>query len=433
MIRSRLSGATTLLILASCSSSGAGGSSSNDGAIPPGGPATGEEDAGGGADAPEDDAASPLAPDAQTSADASPSFDAEASVDARTIAPVTPGVWRNITPPALQGTVATTTPCTDLQFDPSDRSTLYAMYGVAGIYKSTDAGATWAALGNLPSPVSLGRLRVDPGDPMHLYATGSVSGSSLGFWVSHDGGTTFTMPDAFTAGTTASKWSNDIYNIAVDPTDFNHFLLSSHQPWACCGEDAGILESKDGGNSFTAHAPPSGMNHGNGIAFLFDPATGIGNTSTWLVGAGYNAGIFRTADSGSTWSLVSSVQDDHGGFDAHYSRQGYLYIGSSAGVQRSTDNGLTWTAESQGPLSTWTYSVISDGKRLYSSPAFVGQPFNLPIYVSTEGGSGEATQWTAMSSQVFPDGPWRMVFDADNGIIYSANWSGGAWALSVTD
>jgi len=102
-------------------------------------------------------------------------------------------------------------------------------------------------------------------------------------------------------------------------------------------------------------------------------------------------------------------------------------------VYRSTDNGVTWTRESQGTLANWTYSVISDGKRLYSSPAFVGQPYNLPIYASTEGGPDEGTQWTAMSTQVLTDGPWRMVFDADNGIIYSANWSGGAFALTVDD
>jgi hypothetical protein len=424
-----------MLTLASCSSSGGLGS-----AAPDGGTTSHATDGGAGAgdggfqaDAlAEPDGASPS--DAHAASEAS-AFDASNDVDARTIAPVTPGVWRDITPTSLQATVQSSTPCTDLQFDPSHRSTLYAMFGGAGIYKSSDAGATWNAIGNLPTPVSLGRIRVDPGDPTHLYATGSVQGSSLGFWVSHDGGQTFSMPAAFTAGLmgTSPPWSNDIYNIAVDPTNFDHFLLTSHQPWACCGEDAGILESRDGGTTFTAHAPPSGMNHGNGVAFLYDPAAGIGDASTWLVGAGYNAGIFRTTDSGATWSLVSSVQDNHGGFDAHYSTQGYLYIGSSAGVQRSTDNGVTWTAVSQGANATWTYGVVSDGKRLYSSPAFVGEAFNLPIYVSTEGGPDEGTQWTAMSAQVLADGPWRMIFDADNGIIYSASWSGGSWALTVTD
>ena len=233
---------------------------------------------------------------------------------ARTIPPTMPGTWRDLTPPSLAATVGSTTPCTDIQYDPSNRSTLYAMYGAAGVWKSTDAGATWAAIGDLPMPASLGRLRVDPADPTHLYATGSVQGSSLGFWVSHDGGQTFSIPPAFAAGASGSSpaWSNDVYNIAVDPTDFEHFILSFHQPWPCCGEDAGILESTDGGQSFVPHAPAAGMNHGNGIAFLYDPDLGLGSASTWLVGGGYAAGLYRTADAGKTWAAVSTLQDDHG-------------------------------------------------------------------------------------------------------------------------
>jgi hypothetical protein len=345
-----------------------------------------------------------------------------------------PGIWRNITPPSLDATVSTTTPCTDLQYDPSNRSTLYAMYGTVGIWKSADAGSTWAQIGNLPTPTSLGRLLIDPNDSSHIYATGSVQGSSLGFWISHDGGSTFTMPASFSAGA-STTWNLDVYNIVADPTNFNHILLTFHSPWACCttNDAAGVLESTDGGMTYTAHNPPSGMDHGQGIAFLYNPTLGLGNANTWLVGAGYNAGLFLTSDAGSTWTTVSMLQENHGGFDAHYSAQGFLYIGSSTGVYRSTDNGQTWENESQGALSNWTYSVIGDGKLLYSSPAFVGQPFNQPTFVSTEGGPNEGTQWKAFSTQIIPNGPWKMEFDSDNGIIYSANWSSGAWALTVSD
>jgi photosystem II stability/assembly factor-like uncharacterized protein len=415
----------TLLVLAACSSS-------NDAHDVAGADGGGVSTAMDAASAAETSSAS----DAHAASDGPALVDAsDPDVDARTIAPVMPGTWRDISPPSLEATLATTTPCTDLQFDPGNPATLYAMYGSSGIWKSIDAGTTWNAIGDLPTPVSLGRVRIDPGDSTHLYATGSVNGSSLGFWVSHDGGQTFTMPAAFTAGASGSSptWSTDVYNIAVDPTDFDHFLLTFHQPWPCCGEDAGILESQDGGTTFTPHTPPAGMNHGNGVAFLYQPALAIGTASTWLVGAGYDPGLFRTSDGGATWTSVSTLQDNHGGFDAHYSAQGYLYIGSSMGVYRSTDNGQTWQNESQGSLSTWTYSVIGDGKRLYTSPAFVGQPFNQPFFVSTEGGADEGTQWTAMSTQVIPNGPWRMVFDSANGIIYGANWSSGAWALTVAD
>jgi photosystem II stability/assembly factor-like uncharacterized protein len=345
----------------------------------------------------------------------------------RTIAPVMPGVWRDITPTQVDPTAHA---CTDLQFDPGHPSTLYAMFADVGVWKSTDDGSTWASIGNLPTPTSLGRLLLDPRDSSHLLATGSVSGSSLGFWVSHDGGQTWAIPEAFRAGA-GTTWNFDVYNMVADPTDFDHVLLTFHSPWSCCGEAAGILETHDGGVSYTPHMPPAGMDHGQGIAFLYDPARSLGDASTWLVGAGYGAGLFRTADAGTTWNQVSTLQEDHGGFDAHYSSQGFLYLGASDGVHRSTDNGMTWQSESTGTLATWTYSVIGDGKFLYSSPGFVGQAYNQPFFVSPEGTPDEGEQWTPYSAQTIPEGPWKMEFDAANRIIYSATWNSGAWALTV--
>jgi hypothetical protein len=82
-------------------------------------------------------------------------------------------------------------------------------------------------------------------------------------------------------------------------------------------------------------------------------------------------------------------------------------------------------------MADTTYSVIGDGKKLYTSPAFVGIPPMQPLYVADEGGTSEGTAWTALSSVVLPNGPWRMVFDDANRIIYSANWDGGAWAMTA--
>ena len=186
------------------------------------------------------------------------------------------GTWVKIQP------TGNTNACTDLQFDPANPTTLWAALGNDGIYKSTDGGSNWVKRGDFSS---FGRVRVDPANPDHLYYIGSVLGA-LGFFVTTDGGANWAVPAAFTAG--ASKWTNDMYNMAVDPTDFKHVIFSSHSGWTGFGgTDAGVLETKDGGATFIAHDPVAGMDHGQGIAFLFDPAKGIGNSNTWLLGAGY--------------------------------------------------------------------------------------------------------------------------------------------------
>jgi photosystem II stability/assembly factor-like uncharacterized protein len=335
-----------------------------------------------------------------------------------------PGVWTNITPAAID---ASKSACTDLQFDPQDPCTLLALYGGGGLWKSTDAGATWAEIGNLPMPNSLGRILIDPGDSKHIYATGSVNGSSLGFWVSKDGGQTFAIPDAFKAGMAAGKWTNDVYNMSADPTDFQHVVLTLH---FTPGPSAPILETTDGGMSFVAHDAAAGMDHAQGLAILFDPALKVGNAKTWLVGAGYGSGIFRTTDAGASWTKVSDEQQNHGGFDVHYSAQGFLHVGVTGGIIRSTDNGVTWTKETNGVPYAYYYSVIGDGHMLYTSQAFVGVDYNQTFITTPEGGPDEGKTWMPFGTQKLPSGPWKMVFDAGNGILYNASW-GPAWALKV--
>jgi photosystem II stability/assembly factor-like uncharacterized protein len=336
-----------------------------------------------------------------------------------------PGEWTNITPPSIDPTMHS---CTDLQFDPTNPCTLYELYGGGGLWKSTDAGATWTQIGNLPMPNSLGRILIDPTNPRHMYTTGSVTGSSLGFWISDDGGNTWAIPDAFKAGGAAGKWTNDVYNMVADPTDFNHVVLTLHYT---PGPGAPILETKDAGKTFIAHDPDPGMDHAQGLAMLYNPALHIGDAKTWLVGAGYGTGIFRTTDAGASWTKVSGAQQNHGGFDVHYSAQGFLHVGVTGGIIRSTDNGVTWTKETNGVPNGYYYSVIGDGHSLYTSQAFVGVDYNLPFLISPEGGASEGQTWTPFSSQKLPSGPWKMVFDAANGIIYNASW-GAAWALKVS-
>jgi hypothetical protein len=347
------------------------------------------------------------------------------------------GTWVEITPPAVTTGAPETCIGQGVQIDTQNPSTIYwgntpYQEGDGGVFKSTDGGSTWDKVATV-APVWQGandylsmpvHVRVDPGDGQHLYAVDGVRGSSLGFFVSHDGGENFVMPQGFLdVLDEAGIQTRDLYDVAVNPTNFEHLLVSFHGAWAWesaeYGYDAGILESTDGGDSWTAHVPIEGWGAGHSIKFLYDPALGIGDANTWLLGT-QGDGFWRTTDAGDNWTKVSDVDITHGGGTIYYASSGVLYA-SGLSTLRSTDNGATWS--NAGPGSSW--GIHGDGETLYTGGSFNA---NQPFKTSAE---SDGLTWTDYNSQVFFDGPYEMVHDTTNGILYSSNWTSGLWALKV--
>jgi hypothetical protein len=346
-------------------------------------------------------------------------------------------LWTNLSPPEFPFNDSSA--ATGLAFSPCNPSVLYLCTGsfdpaYGGLYRSEDAGTTWAKVGRVP-PIDSGgdhlegpnHVRVDPSDPRHVYAVEGVRGGTQGFWVSTDGGDSFTMPDGFRdlPATHDNFFHFDLYDIAVDPTDFSHILLSHHSAWGWTdtkwNTNSGVLESTDGGNSWIVHEPLEGWGTGHAVNFLFEPALGIGNRDTWLLGTQGN-GMWRTTDAGKNWTQVTTNAIQHGGGTIYYDKTGVLYASGTPHNLRSIDNGEHWTEV----CATAGYTaVFGDGKQLYTRALFNMGPF----LVSPEGGDG--TTWTDFSTQQLSDGPFEMTHDKTNGILYSSTWGAGLWALKV--
>lgn len=182
----------------------------------------------------------------------------------------------------------------DVAFDPANHSTFYAAAGGGGIWKTSDGGSTWTPLSDDQCTLSMGAMALDP------------------------------------------RASNIIYGGTGELNDL---------AFGC-----GIIRSIDGGSTWALFAgsqlgPESGTLSSTGAIYV-DPAT-AGSTTSSIVLAATSSGIFRSANSGATWTATFTGWTDHlvgTSRDANV-----LFAGSSSldasqrGLLRSADKGLTWT------------------------------------------------------------------------------------------
>ena len=198
---------------------------------------------------------------------------------------------------------------------PSDSKVIYAGTGEPfprgdvltgdGVWKSTDAGKTWAHVG-LEQTRIISNLIVDPKDPQHVYAgaLGHLFGSNpeRGVFETHDGGThwqriLFVDEDTGTA------------DLVMDPSDNKTLYAAlwqvSRRPWnfSSGGPGSGIWKTSDGG----AHWSNVGVNPGMATGLLGRiglalPATAPGRV--YAVVEAQEGGLYRSDNGGAHWQRL---------------------------------------------------------------------------------------------------------------------------------
>ena len=338
--------------------------------------------------------------------------------------PLVRGVWQEVTPAgvsmdynaASQGNFGMQT----VVVAPSDPRVVYVGTCFQGVWKSTDAGASWVMVSKGVNGAKVGSgknwsLAVDPTNADVVYATSGGGGEGL--WKSTNGGVDWVQVYA------ESLWSStsmDVYSVAIDPADHNHLLLGFHQYWGPqMDRDSGVAESKDGGVSWVVHSAAGPWGRGNYVFFV--------TSSRWLL-ASQDAGYWVTSNSGGSWKQVSSVPMTHGGSQLYRAKNGVLYVAALHELLRSTDGGLSWSSVPGRPGGDGYFAIVGDGTRMYVQTAPPWWDGSASYMVSDE---TDGLTWSAYNAQTFARGPMSMAFDPVNGILYSSNWNGGLWRLKV--
>jgi photosystem II stability/assembly factor-like uncharacterized protein len=242
---------------------------------------------------------------------------------------------------------------------PSDPNILYAGSGEGlrrpdlsvgdGIYKSTDAGATWVHLG-LRDGRQIAGIAIDPRNPNRVFAAvlGHPYGPNdeRGLYRSTDGGQSWQKVLGKDENTGAAT-------VLIDPRNPNivyaALWASRNPPWRLRDilqlfQDGGLYKSADGGTTWTQLRTGLPANVGRiGLAI----APGDSQRLYAWVNDDKGCGIYRTSDAGASWIQASSESrvcgrgDDFSGLAVDPSDRDVVFAANTQ-TYRSADAGKTW-------------------------------------------------------------------------------------------
>jgi photosystem II stability/assembly factor-like uncharacterized protein len=290
---------------------------------------------------------------------------------------------------------------TDVTGVPGEPAIYYMGTAGGGAWKTTDGGMVWKPIFDKQHFASIGAIAVAPSEPNVVYiGTGDVSnvGGSVnqgnGVWKSTDAGATWQH--------IGLEDSRHIGAIWVDPKNANLVFVAALGHTYAPNQERGIFKTTDGGKSWRKVLYKDDTTGGIDVSFASDNPN-IGFAALWyhhvnpdtpfagLMGTG-GAGIYKTTDGGDTWAPVTIPQLAN----AHLGRIGVVVAPGGqrvfaivserkeGGLYRSDDGGATWKRITQDPR------VRGDG---YFSKVFL-DPHNSDIvfvaqtslYRSTDGG-----------------------------------------------
>ena len=245
--------------------------------------------------------------------------------------------------------------------------------------------------GNIPGrtrAVAAFPASVDPNRDTWL--AGSVGG---GIWKTNNGGTTWT-------NTTKDLPNLAITSIAICESSPNIVYAGTGEGWSgtqiigVIGD--GILKSIDGGSTWAQLANTTGNEDFQNINRIIvnpgDPNIVLACSSNdALFGTGFNSGIFKSTNGGSSWARVYTgnqwVQQlvaTPGDFDVIFATL------SGSGVLKSTDQGQNWSNSSNGIVPGGRIEIAiapTDPSRLYASVVGIQSGNESDLYISSDAGA----------------------------------------------
>ncbi|HEV7180511.1 MAG TPA: hypothetical protein VGN11_11615, partial [Candidatus Baltobacteraceae bacterium] len=344
--------------------------------------------------------------------------------------------WRSIGP-AISGGRAGAVAGTD-----ADPALYYVGAAGGGVWKTSNAGTSWAPVFDKQDVQSIGAITIDPRNDATVWVgTGESNprndvSQGDGLYKSTDGGAHWTHA--------LTLRNASISRVVVDPRDGNRVVVAVLGDPFADSADRGIYRTTDGGASWSKTlylAPSSGAS--DLIAdvrnpdVLFAGMWQMRRTGWSLQSGGSSDGVFRSNDGGATWTkltghglpneemgrvaLANSKADPQRVYALIQTRHGLLW--------RSDDGGTTWERVTSDPLMDERPFYFS---KIFADPTNADRVFAESVHMtlSKDGGrhfsiAGRGTHGDHHAMWIASDG--KRIIEGDDGGANLSYDGGTTW------
>jgi photosystem II stability/assembly factor-like uncharacterized protein len=326
---------------------------------------------------------------------------------------------------------------TDIESPAGNPSTIYVGAATGGILKTTDNGATWTNLFTGVPVISVGDIAIDPNNDQVLFCgTGEANSSSFSFLGNG-------IYKSTNAGATWQHMglSNSAYigRVIVDHSNSQRVFAAACGNLFTANDERGVFRSTDGGNSWQrvlylndSTSAIDLVQHPTNPQILYAAMWERVRGLTYRQSFGESSGLWKSMDGGTTWNeLTTGLPTGNNvgriGITIARSNPDILYAfydlpNSEVGIFKSVNAGQSWIRTNDWSLSGMSSNFGWYFGQIRVSPVNPNQVYvmGVALYYTDDGGNS----WTDISTWDIHVDHHAMLFDTTNNRIVEGNDGG---------